>query len=339
MRIIDLRSDTVTHPTEEMRQAMYKAEVGDDAYGEDPTVNRLEEMAAKISGKEAALFVVSGTMGNLISLLTHCNRGDEVIVGEASHIALLEQRGASTLGGVNLRTVPNLPNGQLSITAIKEAINPDDYHFARSKLICVENTWNGNPLTVSYMEELNKIAEKHSLQIHLDGARIFNAAIALQVPVADLVKRAHSVQMCFSKGLSAPVGSIICSNKPFIKEARRARKMLGGGTRQIGIVAAAGILALEKMIDRLAEDHENAKLFADELAQIKGINIQPAAIRTNMVFFRVDGISDLEFVARLKEKGVLLGTFGPAGIRAVTHYGITSTDIEEAVSSIKQLLV
>jgi len=340
MKTIDLRSDTVTQPTEEMRQAMYKAEVGDDVYGEDPSASRLEEMAAKITGKEAALFVASGTMGNLIALLTHCQRGEEVIAGDGSHISLFEQRGASALGGISLRTVPNLPNGQLSIDSVKNTINPVDIHFARTKLICIENTWNGHPLPFTYMENLSQVVHTNKLKLHLDGARIFNAAIALQTPIAKLVEHAHSVQMCFSKGLSAPVGSIICADPAFISEARRVRKMLGGGVRQIGIIAAACMVGLDKMIDRLAEDHQNAKLLADALLQLPGIEVQPAELRTNMVFFRVllSGISDLDLAVRLKDMGVLLTPFGAAGIRAVTHYGITAADIKDAVSRIKEVL-
>ncbi len=340
MKIIDLRSDTVTQPTEEMRQAMYKAEVGDSVYGEDPTVNRLEELSAKLSGKEAALFVASGTMGNLVSLLTHCQRGDEAIIGHASHVALFEQCGASALGGISLRTVPNLANGRLSLSSIESVINPDNIHFARTKLICLENTWNGHPLPVSYIEEVCQLARSNNLKLHIDGAWIFNAAIALKTSVAQFVKNADSVQMCFSKGLSAPAGSIICADEAFIAQARRNRKLVGGGMRQVGVLAAACIVALEKMMNRIEEDHQSAKLLANELSQLPELEVIPAENRTNMVFFKVllPGISNAQLVTELKEKCVAVSYEGMSGIRAVTHYGITIDDIHETINRIKNLL-
>ncbi len=340
MKTIDLRSDTVTQTTEEMRQAMYKVEVGDSVYGEDPTVNRLENLAADITGKEAALFVASGTMGNLVSLLTHCQRGDEIIVGAASHIAILEQAGAATLGGISLRTIPNLFDGKFSLSSVEIVINPDNIHFARTKLVCLENTWNGHPLPAAYIDDICQLSRSKDLKVHLDGSRIFNAAVALKSSVNQLVKNVDSLQMCFSKGLCAPAGSVICASKEFIEQAQRNRKVLGGGMRQVGILAAACIVALEKMVDRLEEDHELAKLFVDKLSQFPELEVEPAEIRTNMVFFKIKlpEIINEQFVDYLKEKNILMGYQGMAGIRAVTHHGISKNDISDTVDRIKNAL-
>lgn len=247
MRIIDLRSDTVTKPTPAMREAMFKAEVGDDVYGDDPTVNKLEELAAKMLGKEAALFVCSGTMGNLLALLTHCTaRGDEAIVGSESHIVIHEQGGAAALAGVALRMVKTQHDGTMLLEDIEESINPDDIHFTRSKLLCLENTWHGVPLSLEYMKDACALGRKHGLLLHLDGARIFNAATALGVTAKEVAAPFDTVQFCFSKGLSAPMGSALCGSRQFIERARRLRKMVGGGMRQVGIVAAAAIVGLEQ---------------------------------------------------------------------------------------------
>lgn len=339
MKTIDLRSDTVTVPTDEMRQAMLKAEVGDDVYGEDPTVNRLEAMAAKMCGKEAALFVSSGTMGNLIALLVHCGRGDEAIVGQHSHISLWEQGGAATLGGITLRMVPNNADGTLDLDAVLNAIQHEDVHCARTKLICIENTWNGNPLPLSHIKSIARIAHENGLKLHVDGARLFNASVALKLDLDKLVEDADSVQMCFSKGLGSPVGSILCGTRSFVEEARRMRKLLGGGMRQVGVLAAACIVSLEKMIARLPEDHEHAQMLADLLSAVPELDVVRPAVRTNMVFFniKVPGISNADFATRLKLKGVLMGVEGTQGIRAVTHDGITKADIEEAANRIKAL--
>lgn len=340
MKTIDLRSDTVTKPTDEMRQAMLHADVGDDVYGEDPTVNRLEHLAAQMCGKEAALFVSSGTMGNLVSLMVHCRRGDEAIVGRSSHIALWEQGGAATLGGITLRMVPNNADGTLDTDAVLKAIQPDDVHCARTRLICVENTWNGNPLPLSYMKSVGKIARDHGLKLHVDGARLFNAAVALDVELSKLAEEADSVQMCLSKGLSAPAGSVICSSREFIDECRRMRKLLGGGMRQVGVLAAPCIVALEKMIPRLKEDHENANVLAELLQQIPELNVVRPAVRTNMVFFSVNlpGMTNHDFANRMKHKHLLMGVEGTFGVRAVVHHGITKTDVEEAAQRIKTLV-
>ena len=269
--MIDLRSDTVTHPTPQMREAMARAEVGDDVYGEDPTVNRLEELAASKLGKEAAVFVASGTMGNLIALLTHCARGDEVIIGRQQHSFNSEAGGMAALGGITPYPLLNQPDGTLALDEIEHAIRHEDEHYPRTRLVVIENTHNycgGQPLTVEYTRRVREIVSAHNLNLHIDGARIFNAAIALGVDVQDLVKDADSIQFCLSKGLSAPVGSLLVGSKDFIGRARRNRKMVGGGMRQAGIIAAAGIVALETMIDRLAEDHANAKYFAENLADL-----------------------------------------------------------------------
>ncbi|MFO7918622.1 MAG: GntG family PLP-dependent aldolase, partial [Anaerolineae bacterium] len=257
MQAVDLRSDTVTLPTPAMREAMYKAELGDDVYGEDPTVNKLEEMAAERFGTEAALLVVSGTMGNLVSLLAHCGRGDEIILGDKAHTFLYEAGGVSALGGVHTYTVPNLPNGMLDPDDVERAIRAEgNPHFPHSRVICLENTHNrcgGRALSPSQMGTIREVAEGHDLAMHLDGARIFNAAVALDIDVKEIAAQTDSLQVCFSKGLAAPVGSIVCGSADFIAEAHRARKIVGGGMRQAGIIAAAAIVALEEMVDRLAE--------------------------------------------------------------------------------------
>lgn len=341
--VIDLRSDTITHPTPEMREAMYKAEVGDDVFGEDPTVNRLEALAAEKMGKEAALFVASGTMGNLVSLLTHCHRGDEVILGDQSHTFHYEVAGAAGLGGIQLRTLPNQPDGTLDLEHIKNAIRPSDIHFPLTRLIALENTHNrcgGAVLPSQYMAQARALAQEHGLAVHLDGARIFNAAVALGADVRELTKHADSVQFCLSKGLSAPVGSLVVGPKEFIAAARRVRKMLGGGMRQAGVIAAAGIVALTKMVDRLAEDHKNAKILAKDLADMQGVEIDPEKIQTNIVIFSLvhSDITPRELVARLAGRGVKILAIGGNRLRAVTHYGIEEEDIHQALGEFRAIL-
>ncbi len=342
MRIIDLRSDTVTKPTPAMRKAMMEAEVGDDVFGEDPTVNRLQEMAADMMGKEAALFVTSGTQGNLVSILAHCQRGDEAIVGDLSHTYLYEQGGMAQVGGVHPRVLPNAVDGTLDLEQVEAAIRPNNVHFPRSRLLILENTHNrcfGAPLPPNYIRQAADVAHRHGLKLHIDGARIFNAAIALGVDVKDLVAPADSVTFCLSKGLSAPVGSVVCGTKEFIEEARRARKVLGGGMRQAGVIAAAGIVALTEMVDRLAEDHANARRLADGLAQIPGIEIRTDFVHTNIVYFDVvNGMSAAEVTERARAAGVLMLPTGPQRIRAVTHYGIEEGDIEEALDVIRHVM-
>jgi len=340
---IDLRSDTVTLPTPHMREAMYRAEVGDDVYGEDPTVNRLEAMAAERMGKEAALFVVSGTMGNLVALLTHCGRGDEIILGDRSHTFLYEAGGSAALGGIHHWALPNQPDGTLRLEDIEAAIRPDNVHFPRTRLICLENTHNrcgGAVLTPEYLDAVGALARRHGLAVHLDGARIFNAAIALGVDVRELTRSVDSVMFCLSKGLSAPVGSLLCGTKEFIAEARRARKILGGGMRQAGVIAAAGIVALEEMVDRLREDHANARRLAEGLAEIPGLAVDLERVQTNIVIFDLtaEGVTAQEVVARLGEEGVKMGVIGPRQIRAVTHYGIEAADIDAALAAMRRVM-
>jgi threonine aldolase len=339
--MIDLRSDTVTLPSPAMRKAMYEAELGDDVFGEDPTVNRLQEMAAARLGKEAALLVVSGTMGNLVSCLTHCQRGDEMIVGEFNHVYLFEAGSVSALGGIHTRSVPNQPDGSLLPEDVRQALRlPWNEHYPRSRLVCLENTHNrcnGAPIGPEKIDAVAQVAHSHGISVHLDGARIFNAEVALGVPAARLARECDSVQFCLSKGLAAPVGSVICGSRAFIQEARRWRKMVGGGMRQAGIIAAAGIVALREMIDRLAEDHENARRLAYGIAECPYIKIDPAAFQTNIIYFdlseRCPHTAE-EFSRRLQEQGVLVSRPGGRRFRAVTHYGITSADIDVAIKAI-----
>ncbi len=343
MRVVDLRSDTITQPTENMRRAMADAPVGDDVYGEDPTINRLEEMAAERMEKEAALFVASGTMGNLLSQLTHCGRGDEIILGDESHIFFNEQGGGAALGGIHHRTIPNQPDGTLKLSDIERSIRPEDIHFPRTRLIALENTHNrcnGAVLDATYMHQVGELARRHGLKVHLDGARIFNAAAALGVSARTLAADVDSVLFCLSKGLAAPVGSLICGKTDFIVEARRLRKAIGGGMRQAGILAAAGIVALNEMVDRLVDDHANARKLAEGLASINGLSIDPAQIKTNIVFFRInrEGLTPHEFVDRLKVRGVWMGPKAPDQVRAVTHYQVSAEDIDYALNSIVEVM-
>jgi threonine aldolase len=343
MPIIDLRSDTMTQPTAAMRKAMAEAEVGDDVFGEDPTVNRLEQMAAARLGKEAALLVCSGTMGNLVSQLAHCGRGDEIILGSHAHTFFFEQGGSAAVGGIHLRTVPNQPDGKLALEDIEAAVRGDNVHFPRSRLIILENTHNlcnGWPLDLEYLQAVSGIAQHPKLKVHIDGARFFNAAVALETDPKDLAAPADSVSFCLSKGLAAPVGSMVCGSESFINEARRARKLLGGGMRQAGILAAAGIVALNEMVARLAEDHANAKKLAVGLAQLPGISIDPNQIRTNILFFELTrkDLTPEQFVQRIGADGVRMLAVGPQKIRAVTHYHITAKDIDRALGVISKVM-
>jgi len=343
-RIIDLRSDTVTLPSAAMRQAMFEAELGDDVFGEDPTINRLEAMAAERLGKEAALFVPTGTMANLISLLTHCGRGEEAIMGDLAHTFLFEAGGAAAVGGIQPHTIPNQSDGTLALDDIQGAIRKrDDPHHPRTRLICLENTHNrcsGAVLPPAYMAQVRALADQQGLAVHLDGARLFNAAVALGLEVEELARGADSVSFCLSKGLAAPVGSLICSDRAFIHEARRQRKMLGGGMRQAGVLAAAGIVALETMVDRMADDHANARRLAEGLAQLPGIALDPDSIQTNIVIFAMEpeALSPAELAARLAERGVKVGAIEGRKLRAVTHYGIDAADIEAALDAARAVL-
>lgn len=343
MRVIDLRSDTVTQPTPSMREAIYRAEVGDDVFGEDPTANRLEELGAEMVGKEAALFVASGTMGNLVSLLTHCQRGDEVILGDRCHAFLREVGGAAGLGGIQLRPLTNQKDGTLDLQEIEAAIRPPNIHFPPTRLICLENSHNrcgGAALPPDYTESVAAIARRNHLSLHLDGARIFNAAISLGVGVKELTRDADSVMFCLSKGLAAPVGSLVAGSEAFIQRARKMRKMVGGGMRQVGILAAAGIVALTEMVDRLAEDHYNARILAKGLAEMRGIEIDLARVQTNIVIFSLvaEYMTPGELVMDLGDRGVRLLAIGGDRLRAVTHCGISEEDVKVALEAFGEVL-
>jgi threonine aldolase len=343
MTIIDLRSDTVTKPTPAMRRAMYDAEVGDDVLGDDPTVQRLEELAAARLGKEAALFVPSGTMGNLVSLLVHCGRGDEVILGDQAHTYVYEAGGSSAVGSIHPRPLPNLPDGRIDLAVIEASIRPDDVHAPRTKLITLENTHNrcgGAVLPVAYMDAVANLAQRRGLALHLDGARVFNAAVALGVNVQELTRGCDSVSFCLSKGLGAPIGSVVVGSQAFIHEARRARKLVGGGMRQAGVVAAAGIVALTQMVDRLAEDHANARRLADGIAGLPGIVLDPTSVPTNIVIFALDrtDLTPQQLAARLTEQGVWLFAIGGRRLRAVTNYHVAAQDIERAIDAFAAIL-
>jgi threonine aldolase len=344
MEYIDLRSDTVTQPTSSMRQAMAEAEVGDDVYGEDPNVNRLQEMAARLVGKEAGLFVPSGTMGNLAAVLAHCGRGDEVILGDKSHTFLYEAGGISALGGVHSHQLPNQPDGTISIEDICNAVRPEDAHFPPSRLICLENTHNrcgGVSITTGYIAAVGEIARQHNLQLHMDGARIFNAAIDQGRSAAELVEPVDSITFCLSKALCAPVGSVLCGDKEFISRAHRIRKQLGGGMRQAGILAAAGIVALETMVERLGEDHERARQLAQGLSEIPGINLDPHSPQTNMVFLSLDERLPLNAkmaASKLAEQKVYVGVIGERRFRLVTHYWIDDEAIEHSIKAFETLV-
>jgi len=337
MDCIDLRSDTLTRPTDAMRAAMAAAEVGDDVFQEDPTVMRLEQMAARLTGKPAALLVASGTMGNLVAQLAHCGRGDETLLGDQSHVFFYEQGGASALGGIHPRTLANRADGTIDLAVIEGAVRPDDVHFPPSRLIILENTHNrcgGTPLAPAYVEAVGRLARRYDLKLHIDGARLFNAAVALGVDAARLVAPADSVTFCLSKGLAAPVGSVLCGDDAFIHRARRMRKSVGGGMRQAGIIAAAGIVALTDMVDRLAEDHANARTLAKGLAQIRGLALNPDAITTNIVYFRVtrEDMDAPAMVARLADEGVRVLPTATDQMRAVLNYHVTADDVERALA-------
>lgn len=344
MDVIDLRSDTVSHPTPAMRAAMANAVVGDDIYGEDPTVIQLEHDAAEMLGKEAGLFVSSGTQGNLISLLTHCQRGDEAIVGDKAHTFVYEQAGMAQLGGIMAHTVPVHDDGTMALEDIEHAIRPDNYHFPRTTLVSIENTQGtvgGVPVSVEYTNKVAQLAKKHDLKFHIDGARFFNAATACGVSAAELAAGADSVTFCLSKGLCAPVGSMIVGDAAFIKEARRVRKVLGGGMRQAGVLAAAGLIALHEMSQRLQEDHDNAAFLAEALSEVDGLSVM--SNHTNFVFTWLEEdakLSPAEFIDALKQHNIRLSPYPgyERKFRFVTHYWITRERIETVVETIKQVL-
>ena len=344
MEYIDLRSDTVTKPTPEMREAMAKAEVGDDVYGDDPTVNRLQEMAAEMTGHEAGLFVASGTMGNLSAVLAHCQRGDEVILGKEAHTYRYEAGGVSVLGGVHSCQLPNQPDGSIALDDIEGAIRADDPHQPITRLIALENTHNrcgGTVQSVEYTRQVAEFAHARGLKVHLDGARVFNAAAALGVDVRELTAPVDSITFCLSKGLSAPVGSVLCGTRDFIKKAHRARKLLGGGMRQAGVLAAAGIVALEKMVARLSEDHLRARTLVEGLSENRGLVLDAGTPATNMVFMNLAEnvpMSAESVVEKMKEHGVLVGAAGARRFRLVTHCWVDDAGVEKTVNAFGEVL-
>jgi threonine aldolase len=332
-KIVDLRSDTVTSPTPSMRAAMAQAEVGDDVYGEDPTVNRLQSLAAEMTGKEAAIFAASGTQTNLLALLSHCERGDEYIVGQQAHTYRFEGGGAAVFGSIQPQPLDFREDGTLDLDEVAQAIKPDDFHFARTRLLCLENTQAGKVLPKDYLERASAFAKQHGLSVHLDGARAFNAAVKLNVPIKEIAQHFASVSICLSKGLGAPVGSLLCGGPELIARARRWRKVLGGGMRQAGVLAAAGIVALIDHVERLAEDHHNARLLAEGLAQIEELDIDPTEVQTNMVFVSIDKPRFLALQEDLRGRGILIA--GRDKIRLVTHLDVTADDIKTTIDAFK----
>ncbi len=342
--MIDLRSDTVTQPTPMMRRAMAEAEVGDDVFGEDPTVLKLEALAARRMGKEAALFVPSGTMANLAAVLTHCQRGDEMILGDLAHTYLYEAGGAAALGGVHPRPLPTAADGTLDLQSIEDAVRPTDVHFPTTRLICLENTHNrcgGAVLPGIYVRDVGELARRRGLRLHVDGARIFNAAAALGVEARVLAEPADSVAFCLSKALCAPVGSVLCGSVEFIDRARRIRKQLGGGMRQAGVLAAAGIVALETMVDRLGEDHRRAKTLARGLGRVNGIVVETPVPASNMVYFHLEDASQFDsggLREALRARDVLILPVGPRRVRLVLHYWIDDAGVEAALEGFGAVL-
>lgn len=331
MKVVDLRSDTVTRPTPGMREAMARAEVGDDVFGDDPTVNLLQERVAALLGKEAALFMPSGTQSNLAAVMSHCGRGDEMIVGQMAHTYRWEAGGAAVLASVQPQPIEHQPDGTLALADIEAAIKPDDPHFARTRLLCLENTLGGRVLPMGYMAEATALARRHGLATHLDGARLFNAAVALKVPAVDIARHFDSISVCFSKGLGAPVGSALCGSREVIERARRVRKMLGGGMRQVGVLAAAALYALEHHVERLAKDHAMARRLAEGLLGIPGLAVEPP--ETNMVFVDVDQARAKALLEHLKSQGVL--ATGLYRLRFVAHLDLDAAGVDHAIATIR----
>lgn len=333
-RPIDLRSDTVTQPTAAMRAAMMAAPLGDDVFGDDPSVNALQDQIAAMLGFEAALFVPTGTQSNLVALMAHCQRGDEYIVGQMAHCYRWEAGGAAVLGSIQPQPVAHQPDGTLALADIAAQIKPDDPHFARTRLLCLENTQGGKLLPLDYLSQATALARRHGLATHLDGARLFNAAVAAGVPAREIAQYFDSVSVCFSKGLGAPVGSALCGSRTFIAQARRWRKMAGGAMRQAGLLAAAASHALDHHVDRLAEDHANARRLAEGLQGLSGVTVEPP--QTNMVFVdlapeRAEGVVD-----RLRERGLLCT--GLYRLRLVTHLDVSTDDIDRAIAILRDTL-
>lgn len=342
MKIIDLRSDTVTHPTSSMYQAMQQAELGDDVFGDDPTTIKLENLAAEITAKENGLLVPSGTMGNLIANLTHCSKGNEVLLGDRSHIFLYEVGGISALGGLFPHVLPTLQDGTMDLNHVEESIRTENIHFPRTGLICLENTHNycgGLPVSTDYTEQLCELAHRVGLKVHLDGARIFNASIALNVSVRELCKSVDSVMFCLSKGLSAPIGSVLCGSTQFIEAARKNRKMLGGGMRQTGLIAAAGIVALNEMRSRLIEDHQHAKMIADSLAEFNLVKINRESVQTNIIYFNLNAelIEPDKVIEAFYQRNIRFLYLGKSKYRMVTHQDISKEDVLKVVAAVKEI--
>lgn len=338
---IDLRSDTVTRPTPEMRRAMAEATVGDDVYGEDPTVNALQDRAAELLGKEAALFVASGTMGNLISLMAHAPRGAEVLLGDESHIYHYEQGGASAVGALVFHPIRTDPAGQLPLDLLRAAArDKNNPHYAAPGVICLENSHNrcgGTALHPDYLHKARAVADAVGVPMHLDGARLANASVALGIPMRDLAGPFDSVQFDLSKGLGAPVGGVVAGSKDFITRAKRGRKLLGGGMRQAGVIAAAGLVALG-MVDRMADDHRLARRLAEALAETKGLRVDLPSVQTNLVIVHVESMPAADFLASLKSEGILAGSPGPGRVRFVTHYDVSAADIDTVVATARRVI-
>jgi threonine aldolase len=331
--VIDLRSDTVTKPTPAMRAAMAEAEVGDDVYGEDPTVNRLQSLAAEMLGTEAALFATSGTQSNLLGVMSQCERGDEYIVGQRAHTYRFEGGGAAVLASIQPQPIDFREDGTLDLSEVAQNIKPNDFHFARTRLLCLENTQEGKVLPLDYLAKASALAKQNGLSLHLDGARVFNAAVKLRVPVREITRHFDTISFCLSKGLGAPVGSVLCGSREIIDKARRWRKVLGGGMRQAGVLAAAGVYALAHHVDRLAQDHENAGMLAQGLAQIEELAIDPSRVHTNMVFFTMQPLRFKALQAYLREREILIS--GREKVRLVTHLDVTSGDIGAVIRAFK----
>ncbi|UGA57004.1 low-specificity L-threonine aldolase [Vibrio sp. VB16] len=333
---MDFRSDTVTKPTQAMREAMANAEVGDDVYGDDPTVNGLEKWAAERHGFEAALFTTSGTQANLLGLMAHCQRGDEYLCGQQAHNFKYEAGGAAVLGSIQPQPIENNPDGTISFDKLRAAIKPDDFHFAQTKLLSLENTINGKVLPLEYLKQAREFVNRHGLQLHLDGARVYNASVALDVDIKEITQYFDSITICMSKGLSAPIGSLLLGTTEFIDRARRVRKMLGGGMRQAGILAAAAKLALTEQVAQLATDHANAKRLANGLANIKGFSVNPDHVQTNLVFAKIDDDVDVDSLADVLAKdNIIITAMNP--IRFATHNDISTQDVDKLIEKLAKL--
>ncbi|WP_462174167.1 low-specificity L-threonine aldolase [Pseudoalteromonas xiamenensis] len=332
--MIDFRSDTVTKPCNDMLNAMMTALVGDDVYGDDPTVNELEQFAAQRHGFESALFVTSGTQANLLGILSHCERGDEYLCGQRAHNYLYEAGGAAVLGSVQPQPIENNDNGTLCFEKLRKAIKPDDFHFARTKLLSLENTIGGKVLSIDYLNKARAFCNEHGLALHLDGARVYNAAVALEVDIKEICTQFDSMTICLSKGLGAPVGSLLLGDKAYIAKARRLRKMVGGGMRQAGILAAAGLFALKNNVTRLADDHQNARYLAEQLNELKGFSTVNYNVQTNIVFVDIEDSVDIQLIAdSLKQEGILF-TPGYQGMRLVTHKDVSTRDIDVLIEKL-----